>query len=54
MALKGQDILFAMASLGFEDYSVALEIYLSKYREVSDYDRRQSVAYDEFGQLTFT
>lgn len=33
--LNGEDILFAMDSLGFESYSATLKIYLSKYREVS-------------------
>lgn len=27
--------MFAMTSLGFENYSEALKIYLSKYRDVS-------------------
>ncbi|KAL8894741.1 MAG: hypothetical protein Q9192_004084 [Flavoplaca navasiana] len=33
--VNGEDILFAMTSLGFENYAEALKIYLSKYREVS-------------------
>jgi nuclear transcription Y subunit beta len=33
--VNGEDILFAMTSLGFENYSEALKIYLSRYREVS-------------------
>ena len=33
--VNGEDILFAMSSLGFENYAEALKIYLSKYREVS-------------------
>ena len=32
--VNGEDILFAMTSLGFENYAEALKIYLSKYREV--------------------
>jgi len=32
--VNGEDILFAMTSLGFENYSEALKIYLSKYRDV--------------------
>jgi nuclear transcription Y subunit beta len=43
--VNGEDILFAMTSLGFENYAEALKIYLSKYREVSslcyDFDLRQ-------------
>lgn len=33
--VNGEDILFAMFSLGFENYSEALKIYLARYREVS-------------------
>ena len=32
--VNGEDIIFAMTSLGFENYSEALKIYLSRYREV--------------------
>ncbi|EGW30791.1 CCAAT-binding factor, subunit A [Spathaspora passalidarum NRRL Y-27907] len=32
--MNGEDILWAMQSLGFENYSEALKIYLAKYREV--------------------
>lgn len=33
--VNGEDILFAMTSLGFENYAEALKIYLAKYREVA-------------------
>ena len=33
--VNGEDILFAMTSLGFENYAEALKIYLAKFREVS-------------------
>lgn len=33
--VNGEDILFALMSLGFENYSEVLKIYLTKYREVS-------------------
>ena len=33
--VNGEDIIFAMTSLGFENYSEALRIYLVRYREVS-------------------
>ncbi len=33
--VNGEVILFAMTSLGFENYAEALKIYLSKYREVN-------------------
>jgi len=32
--VNGEDILFAMTSLGFENYGEALKIYLSRYRDV--------------------
>ncbi|KAI9306253.1 nuclear transcription factor Y subunit B-3 [Cunninghamella echinulata] len=32
--INGEDILWAMQSLGFENYAEALKIYLGKYREV--------------------
>lgn len=35
--MNGEDILFAMTSLGFENYAEALKVYLSKYREVIHY-----------------
>ncbi|CAN6608156.1 transcriptional activator Hap3p [Trichomonascus vanleenenianus] len=31
--VNGEDILFAMTSLGFENYSEVLKIYLAKYRQ---------------------
>ncbi|ODQ68307.1 histone-fold-containing protein [Nadsonia fulvescens var. elongata DSM 6958] len=31
--VNGEDILYAMVSLGFENYAEALKIYLAKYRE---------------------
>ncbi|ODQ61519.1 hypothetical protein WICANDRAFT_12114, partial [Wickerhamomyces anomalus NRRL Y-366-8] len=33
--LNGEDILYAMNTLGFENYAETLKIYLAKYREVS-------------------
>lgn len=41
--VNGEDILFAMTSLGFENYAEALKVYLSKYREVSTYSPAISV-----------
>lgn len=34
--INGEDILFAMRALGFENYAEVLTIYLAKYREVSE------------------
>ena len=42
--VNGEDILFAMTSLGFENYSEALKIYLSKYREVRETPQCSSTA----------
>lgn len=41
--VNGEDILFAMTSLGFENYAEALKVYLSKYREVSTSSAGQSI-----------
>ncbi|KAI2614687.1 nuclear transcription factor Y subunit B-3 [Hypoxylon fragiforme] len=40
--VNGEDILFAMTSLGFENYAEALKIYLSKYREQSQSNRGEA------------
>jgi nuclear transcription Y subunit beta len=32
--VNGEDIIFAMTSLGFENYAEVLKIYLAKYRDV--------------------
>lgn len=32
--MNGEDILFAMTLLGFENYAEALKVYLAKYHEV--------------------
>lgn len=32
--INGDDLLWAMATLGFEDYIEPLKIYLGRYREV--------------------
>ena len=45
--VNGEDILFAMTSLGFENYSEALKIYLSKYREVSFVCPFTSLSFDK-------
>ena len=33
--VNGEDLLWAMATLGFEDYLEPLKVYLARYREVS-------------------
>lgn len=42
--MNGEDILFAMTSLGFENYGEALKIYLARYREVSYSDLLSRIA----------
>lgn len=32
--INGEDILYAMSTLGFDNYVEPLKVYLSKYREV--------------------
>ncbi|KAH7328795.1 CCAAT-binding protein subunit HAP3 [Stachybotrys elegans] len=41
--VNGEDILFAMTSLGFENYAEALKVYLSKYREQQNNSNRDRV-----------
>ncbi|KAF9569523.1 hypothetical protein EC968_002567 [Mortierella alpina] len=38
--INGEDILWAMQSLGFENYGEALKIYLAKYRETMKIERQ--------------
>ncbi|CEJ95113.1 Putative CCAAT-binding protein complex subunit HAP3 [[Torrubiella] hemipterigena] len=38
--VNGEDILFAMTSLGFENYAEALKVYLSKYRDQQNQTNR--------------
>ncbi|RKP06260.1 histone-fold-containing protein, partial [Thamnocephalis sphaerospora] len=33
--INGEDILWAMQTLGFDNYADALKLYLAKYREVN-------------------
>lgn len=50
--VNGEDILFAMTSLGFENYGDALKIYLARYREfqaASSEHQRPDVASDNNG-----
>ncbi|CAI6284387.1 unnamed protein product [Periconia digitata] len=47
--VNGEDILFAMTSLGFENYSEALKIYLSRYRETLLANQNNKPAQGPFG-----
>ncbi|GHP08902.1 nuclear transcription factor Y subunit B-3 [Pycnococcus provasolii] len=42
--INGDDLLWAMATLGFEDYVEPLKVYLSKYREVEGEKANQTKA----------
>lgn len=37
--INGEDILYAMCSLGFDSYIDPLKVYLNKYRETTKADR---------------
>lgn len=45
--VNGEDILFAMASLGFENYAEVLKIYLTKYREYQNSKEKQRRSYSD-------
>ncbi|KAG0239173.1 hypothetical protein BGW41_007864 [Actinomortierella wolfii] len=45
--INGEDILWAMQSLGFENYAEALKIYLSKYREATKIERQAATTKDK-------
>ncbi|KAL3649778.1 Nuclear transcription factor Y subunit B-8 [Castilleja foliolosa] len=38
--INGDDLLWAMATLGFEDYTAPLKAYLARYRECANLERR--------------
>lgn len=40
--MNGEDILFAMTKLGFENYAESLKIYLAKYRKMLRADREET------------
>ncbi|KAF9419973.1 hypothetical protein BGZ94_009265 [Podila epigama] len=40
--INGEDILWAMQSLGFENYAEVLKLYLAKYRETTKIERQAS------------
>lgn len=50
--VNGEDILFAMTSLGFENYAEALKIYLSKYRETQSTRGENRPGSQGFGAAT--
>lgn len=49
--INGEDILFAMSTLGFDNYVEPLKIYLQKYREVMKGDKQNEGEFDSIGEL---
>jgi nuclear transcription Y subunit beta len=47
--INGDDLLWAMATLGFEDYIEPLKVYLARYRELEG-DSKGSVRNDGSGR----
>lgn len=41
--INGEDIIFAMATLGFDNYIEPLKVYLQKYRDVRTCDFHRSM-----------
>ncbi|CAG8739889.1 7791_t:CDS:2, partial [Racocetra fulgida] len=50
--INGEDILWAMQSLGFENYADALKIYLAKYRETTKIERSSANAKEKEEDVT--
>ncbi|KAI3403813.1 hypothetical protein KGF56_003373 [Candida oxycetoniae] len=48
--LNGEDILWSMYTLGFENYAETLKIYLAKYRQLND--EIEQLLFQEPSQLT--
>ncbi|KAL1917841.1 uncharacterized protein VTP21DRAFT_3675 [Calcarisporiella thermophila] len=48
--INGEDILWAMQSLGFENYAEALKLYLAKYREATRLERVTAGTLKEGGE----
>lgn len=49
--INGDDLLWAMDTLGFEEYVEPLKIYLQKYKEVWKYLTQMLQTYKFFGRL---
>lgn len=45
--MNGEDILWAMTTLGFDNYIEPLKVFLQKYRESSKTDRNLEASGDE-------
>ncbi|XP_076266367.1 nuclear factor Y-box B isoform X2 [Rhynchophorus ferrugineus] len=53
--INGEDILFAMSTLGFDNYVEPLKLYLQKYREAVKIDKNltQGDIYEESSEETY-
>ncbi|KAJ3626725.1 hypothetical protein MTP99_017202 [Tenebrio molitor] len=54
--INGEDILYAMSSLGFDNYVEPLKIYLLKYREAAKSDKNlqpSELAFEEASEETY-
>lgn len=47
--INGEDILFAMATLGFDNYVEPLKLYLMKFRETTKQEKNSIVSDGNFG-----
>ncbi|XP_050303269.1 nuclear transcription factor Y subunit beta-like [Anthonomus grandis grandis] len=52
--INGEDILFAMSALGFDNYVEPLKLYLQKYREAVKVDKNLHQGYEEIEVEPFT
>jgi nuclear transcription Y subunit beta len=48
--INGEDILFAMSTLGFDNYVEPLKLYLQKYREATKGDKQGSEGFEDLGE----
>lgn len=55
--INGEDILFAMTTLGFDNYVEPLKLYLQKYREATKGDKvlqNSDLVYEDIPDETFS
>nr|CAG4645821.1 EOG090X0DUU [Lynceus sp. MCZ IZ 141354] len=52
--INGEDILFAMSTLGFDNYVDPLKLYLSKYRDSIKGDKSLSDAFEEVNDENYS
>lgn len=55
--INGEDILFAMTTLGFDNYVEPLKLYLQKYREATKGDKvlqNTELVYEDIPDETFS